>query len=617
MRCNSLTAAIACMLAVPWPVCRIAGAQKQPQSTQAATSVEHTTIKTQVRQVLFDVVVTDGKNHAITGLKREDFSVTEDGAAQEILSFEARTGAGPSADSAGPQLEIPKLPANTFLNLSRAREDLPLNVILFDVLNTPVSDQPLARREVKKFLLNKPLGSRYAIFVLSDRLHLLQGVTDSEADLLAAMDSRAASSQMTAQGVPNSATQSASGALADSGLVPNHPETLAMLDRMTHFEGLSENYFLQRRLELTVTAFGEISLFLRGEPGRKNLLWLSGSFPVGVLPGGDPIDPFSRAVDFSPELRQAANQLTLNQVAVYPVDIRGLMVSPVYDSANNRRYTPGSLENDRKQFWAQLVGEHDTMDQIAEFTGGHAFYDTNGFEQALHAATEDGSNYYTLSYSPSNTRFDGRLRKIHVNVARKGVHLSYRRTYFADDDSTLAQRAVNAPLEKKDAAMERGAPTGHELVFSVHAEALGSPADVTSEQKKDLSHFTPFAKLNNWDSVKMQKYELEYTFLKKQITYLITADGTRHAKLQFLYSAYDSDSNQLCSGTWIGDPKVSPQQSDQARMGTYGATQILEIPVNTSWLRVAVRDAVDARIGSLEIPLPLQPELTLPELPAH
>jgi uncharacterized protein YqjF (DUF2071 family) len=236
------------------------------------------------------------------------------------------------------------------------------------------------------------------------------------------------------------------------------------------------------------------------------------------------------------------------------------------------------------------------MNQIAEFTGGHAFYDTNGFDQALHAATEDGANYYTLSYSSSNTKFDGRLRKIHVKVARRGLHLSYRRDYFADDDSTLAQRAKRAPLEID----------GRELLFSVHAERVGSPAAVTPDQIKELSQFSPFAKFQKWDSVKMQEYQLDYALLKKQVTYLITRDGLRHASLQFLYAAYDGDGNLLYRGTWTGAPTISPQNAEQARTGMYRAKQILDIPSNTSWLRIGVRDASDARIGSLEIPLPLR-----------
>jgi VWFA-related protein len=595
---------VTAMLAVVLLASRFTIAQTK-QGTQPAkvNDSPQRIIKTQVRHVLFDVVVTDGKNHPVTGLKREDFSVTEDGTPQSILSFAARTSAAQPAVSANPPLDLSKLPVNTFVNLSRAREDLPMNVILYDMLDTPVTDQPLARREVKKFLLNKPPGSRYAIFVLTEKLHLLQGVTDSEAELVAAMESRPAGSQSPVLGAPNPDAVSPSTALDDSGLIPNYAGPQAMLDRLKHLEGLGDSYVLRHRVDLTVAAFVEISRFLRGVPGRKNLLWLSGSFPLGVLPGGDPIDPFSRAVDFSPELKQATNQLTLNQVAVYPVDIRGLMVSPIYDSANNRRYTQSSLDQDRQRFRNQLSGEHDTMEQIAEFTGGHAFYETNGFQQALRAAAEDGANYYTLSYSPSNVKFDGRLRKIYVQVARKGLHLSYRQNYFADGDSTLAQRATYAPQERTDAAMQRGAPIDHELLFSVHAKTVGSPVAVTPEQIKALSQFDPFEK---WDSVKMQKYELDYALLKKQVTYLVTADGLHHASLEFLYAAYDADNNLLHNGTWNGGPTVLPQDLEQARTGMYRAKQVIDIPSNTSWLRIAVRDAVDARIGSLEIPLPLR-----------
>ena len=52
------------------------------------------------------------------------------------------------------------------------------------------------------------------------------------------------------------------------------------------------------------------------------------------------------------------------------------------------------------------------MDEIAEQTGGRAFYNTNGLAQAIATSTNEGSNYYSLSYNPTNTRFDGRVRRI-------------------------------------------------------------------------------------------------------------------------------------------------------------------------------------------------------------
>jgi VWFA-related protein len=587
----------------------IAFAQTKPETpVPKINPPPRTTIKTQVRHVLFDVVVIDAKNQPVSGLKRADFSVTEDGAPQNILSFEAHTSAAPSSPVPDPPLDLSTLPVNTFVNVTRERQDLPVNVILYDMLNTPVADQPLALQEIKKFLTNKPSGSHFAIFVLTEKLHLLQGVSDSDAELLAALNTRAAGPHSPVLGAPNPDAVSPGTALADSGVVPSFPGPQAMLDRMKHFEAIEDNYVLQHRVDFTAAAFVDIARFLRDVPGRKNLLWLSGSFPLATLPTGDPIDPFSRIVDFNPILKQTANQLTLSQVAVYPVDVRGLTNASIYDAANNRRYTPAELELDRQKFSRELSVEHSTMDQIAEFTGGHAFYETNGFSQALNSAAEDGSNYYTLSYSPSNTKFDGGLRTIHVKLARTGLHPSYRRNYFADDDFTIAHRITQAPLEKIEAAMQRGAPTDHDLLFSLHAKVVGPPVVANEEQLRNLSQFAPLANLKNRDSLKVQKYELDYALLKKQVTYIVNPDGTRRGSLEFLYAGYDADNNLLYDGTWTGDPIVLPQNSDQARSGMYRAKQFLDIPTNTSWLRLAVRDAVDARLGSLEIPLPLRPE---------
>ena len=594
-------------------------AQAQAPSSPLTLKLDdkpQTTIKTQVRQVLLDVVVTDGKNHPITGLKREEFLVYEDGKPQKLASFQAHASADCSTESAATPLELPALPPNTFLNITAGREDLPLNVILYDVLNTPITDQPFARRDIQKFLSNKPPGSRYAIFVLSDKLHLIQGVTDSEAELVAAMNSGDAGSQSPALGVRPANTVSPSDILRDSGLVPNFPGPMAMIDRLEHLNGIGESYYLGRRIGITLQAFGELARFLSGVSGRKNLLWLSGSFPIGVFPGGDPLDPFARAVDFSPELRQTTNQLTLSQVAVYPVDIRGLTVNPVYSSGNNRNYSQDSMENDRRNFFNQLTAEHDAMDRIAEFSGGQAFYETNGFAQALQTATDDGSNYYTLSYSPTNTNFDGGLRKIRVGIAEKHYHLSYRRNYFADDDFTLTQRAAHAPLEKADAVMQRGSPLEHELIFSLHARATNFPTPVTPQKRKELAQFPGFSKVKKWDAVKTQNYELDFSLLQKQVSFLVFHDGVRHGSLEFRYAAYDEDSKLLYYGTSLGESTVAAEQADQAHTGFYRTRQILEIPANTVWLRVGIRDTVDGRVGSMEVPLPLRTETVAANAPA-
>ena len=73
------------------------------------------------------------------------------------------------------------------------------------------------------------------------------------------------------------------------------------------------------------------------------------------------------------------------------------------------------------------------MYAMAEDTGGQAFVNTNDLTQAVSKAISNGSNYYTLTYSPSNMDWDARFRAIKVKVDQPGVKLTYRNGYFAVD----------------------------------------------------------------------------------------------------------------------------------------------------------------------------------------
>ncbi len=74
---------------------------------------------------------------------------------------------------------------------------------------------------------------------------------------------------------------------------------------------------------------------------------------------------------------------------------------------------------------------------MAEQTGGRAFLNTNGLAQAVASAINDGSNFYTITYSPADTRFDGAFRKVDLKLqgprAGQGLTLAYRHGYFAID----------------------------------------------------------------------------------------------------------------------------------------------------------------------------------------
>ncbi len=137
-----------------------------------------------VRRVVVDVVVTHSQGKPVDGLGADDFRVFEDGKPQTIRHFDAYNPATAEALPARPSA----LPLVTFLNLPATSQKLeaPLTVILFDALNTPLRQQMYARQQMVKFLSTMPSGMPSAIFVLSDRLHLLQGFSGEREVLLQA-----------------------------------------------------------------------------------------------------------------------------------------------------------------------------------------------------------------------------------------------------------------------------------------------------------------------------------------------------------------------------------------------------------------------------------------------
>src|SRR5581483_4165002 len=120
----------------------------------------------------------------VHGLTKQDFTLRENGAEQAILSFDVHSlDVNPSYFA-----KLPPMPPNTFVNIASEPERGPLYVLLLDLVNTEQDDQPYARQQLLKFVDSKPQGTRFAVFVLSDGLHLVQGFSSDRAQLHATLD---------------------------------------------------------------------------------------------------------------------------------------------------------------------------------------------------------------------------------------------------------------------------------------------------------------------------------------------------------------------------------------------------------------------------------------------
>ena len=99
------------------------------------------------------------------------------------------------------------------------------------------------------------------------------------------------------------------------------------------------------------------------------------------------------------------------------------------------------MVQDQNKFFTDTAAEHSTMYQMASDTGGHAYVDTNGLSEAVGNAIEEGSNYYTLAYTPTNPRQDGKFHKIKVQLSPGRDTTSPTASgYFADDPDHLKSK---------------------------------------------------------------------------------------------------------------------------------------------------------------------------------
>src|SRR5579871_661120 len=146
-----------------------AGAQEPQQSSPPAA--QGPTLKVETRNVLVDVVVTDKKGKAISGLPKDTFEIAEDGVTQQIVSFEEDKAAPPSS------LALPNMPSNVFTNFPTINTSDSVNVLLLDTLNTDPADQVYVRKQMTEYLKTVRQGTQVALFALGSQLQLVRGFT--------------------------------------------------------------------------------------------------------------------------------------------------------------------------------------------------------------------------------------------------------------------------------------------------------------------------------------------------------------------------------------------------------------------------------------------------------
>ena len=538
---------------------------QQSQPPNRVSGAQTPTFKSEVRVVLIDVVVTDGKGKPVGGLQKKDFEVTEDGRSQTISFFQEHTGGGIS------RIALPPSSPDVYTNYPRIKTTDSINVLLLDSLNTQASDQTYLRPQMVRFLesaLKAPTGARLAIFTLGQGLHIVRGFTDDYAALLTSLTDRKSGADPKFESQLASPSRKVTELSACSGILS--PAGAAACKEFFAEEDADR---AGDRVSMTLQAFQNLSRYLAQFPGRKNVMWVSGSFPVTFFPETNPKGIFRK--EYQSDIRQTADLLTADQVAVYPISARGLAVDNA-TSADNY----GQLLHDG---YSNRDFEQIAMETLARDTGGKAFYNTNGLSDAITEAINDGSHYYTLTYTPTNLAMDGKYRRIGLKVAEENYKLAYRRGYYAEG-TTKPKNDQNVENDPLLPLISFGMPDFAEILYKVRV----APLHERSNDNRSNSSV---------------RYGVDFAISPPDVKLEARADAVRSGMIEVLLIAYDYQGKALKIIKQKLPVHIRPDVYQSLLRVGLQLHEEIDLPKGDIYLETGIYDLMASHAGTLGIPL--------------
>jgi VWFA-related protein len=503
-------------------------------------SAQTPSLRSTTQLVEIDTVVTDAHGKPVMDLKTEDFKLFEDGKERPLshFSFEKVERSDPRAVQHIRELAQKQKPG-VYANFTAETAFVPPNgctVLLIDWLNTPLELQSGAFKEMKNFIETVDLSKPLEIFSLDSSLHLVQSFTT---------DRQVLRNNIEKYGLHNTNLQ---------------PEKRASHDL--------DSELVDFRVSSSVQALVKIVASVQGMQGHKSLIWLSGSFPAGLKPT-DPLTPSfevgatgwveGESRDYSGTIRQLSHVLSANNIAVYPVDAQGLQGNVTDASQESIRFYISAIAQATTQ-------RQEAMREIADQTGGRAFYNHNDIGSELASAYNDANTFYALAFTPAKNKPDGKMHSVRVQCRRSGVHLRYRLSYFAEikQDSTKAKRTELESL----------------------ASTLGRSAD-------GLPFMAQIDKQQN-DRLKLWLDGNALSIIGGQQPFLSVDIGV---------ATFDDHGNLLQQNYAPIKIKMSLNQFQEVQASGLSQTLQFARSKESARVRIAVRDLTSGRVGTLEVPL--------------
>ncbi|MBW8876265.1 MAG: VWA domain-containing protein [Acidobacteria bacterium] len=446
----------------------------------------------EVNVVNVEVHATDKSGKRVNDLRQGDFALLEDGKPVAITNFTPVHG--PSSGA------VPSAPAAE--GAARTPDDVWNLVVYVDNSNIRPSHRTRALQQLREFLAHGLSPGDRVMLVTSDlALKVWQPFTSDTAALdaaLLAMEKVAAHGpeidleRKSAFDMMMSIQQTS---LSDP--VDPLPCPMSIVNPARDFAGNRRSEVLRSLGALTILVNS-----LSGVPGRKAVLHVSDGIPAtpgeelfqfltelcggggtagigrtavpakpspggrlngdNLLPGRDPsLDPLTvyDAREWGPRAYQAASQASLDaqtfsvaknlaslvahanahQVTLYAFQASGLSGTEASDASfgpADRLFQFPSIGS------AQRASLQESLQTLAEGTGGRAILNANDLRPEMAGLREDFSTFYSLGYTPAHNG-DGKEHKIEVRVKRPGIRLRYRESYR---DKPVLEKAVDRTL---------------------------------------------------------------------------------------------------------------------------------------------------------------------------
>ena len=535
---------------------------EQPSGSPSAEPVP--TFRVTSRMVTLEVIAKDHHGQAVPGLKASDFQVFEQELGwrkekrEQKVAFFREVDKQVLAQTDKSKVQVPE---GIFTNLlSLQKNPVPPTILLVDGLNTELSAQMQVHAQMVKMLNSLPSDVPVAVYLMGRGVKVLQGFTTDPTLLKTALSKAAMPSSVVASTVdPRDDPDSLSTLMGDMPQISQ--STLAAIQSFEQEQYASS---MDWRVRATVEALISVARHVAGYPGRKNLLWISSSFPIVLNADASTFDSFRTYQD---DMRKLAAVLADAKVAVYPIDPAGVSTSRYMQAGSrNRSNARDALARESQLRFTQQA----TMDELAQQTGGSVCVNDNDLGDCVKRAIDDSSAFYEIAYYPDSQDWSRDFRKIIVKTNRPGVHLAYRQGYFTGEEN-------NKDPKKQDSELLQAACEDYLNATSILFAAKSLPPDSPENLKFYLA--------------------IDPTSL----TFVPTQDGGEDLKINVAVCTFDKAGKPL---HLMRDPidRTFSAKEYNTLVALKGLPHIVSIPgPKPAAVRLLVKDLASGRVGSINV----------------